>query len=87
MQFVSCLLSGFMVGLMVTSSKKAYAIYCVTQVCCMQSPCPCSKPLLTHASAEDTQTLKGRSGSVSVGSPSAYRFCLIPLSISGRYGV
>ena len=32
---------------------------CHTQVCCTQSPCPCSRPLLTHASAGDTQTLKG----------------------------
>ena len=80
LQFVSHLLSGFMVGLMVTSSKKAYAIYCVTQVCCMQSPHPCSKPLLTHASAGDTQTLKGRSGSVSVGSlgPGAHRVLFEP---------
>ena len=29
---------------------------CHTQVCCTQSPCPCSRPLLTHTSAEDTQT-------------------------------
>ena len=41
---------------------------CHTQVCCTQSPCPCSRPLLTCAYAGDTQTLKGRSGSVSVGS-------------------
>ena len=31
-------------------------------------PRPCGRPLLTHTSARDTQTLKGRSGSVSVGS-------------------
>ena len=30
---------------------------CHTQVCCTQSPCPCSRPLLTHTSAGDTQTL------------------------------
>ena len=41
---------------------------CHTQVCCAQSPCPCSRPLLTRTSTGDTQTLKGRSGSVSVGS-------------------
>ena len=29
---------------------------CHTQVCCTQSPCPCSRPLLTHTFAEDTQT-------------------------------
>ena len=57
-----------MVELMVTSSKRAYATYCMTKVCCSQSPCPWSRPLLTHASAGDTQTLKGRFGSVSVGS-------------------
>ena len=29
---------------------------CHTQVCCTQSPCPCSRPLLTHTSSGDTQT-------------------------------
>ena len=62
------LLYGSVVGLMATSSKRAYATRCVTQVCCTQSPCLCGRPLLTHTSAGDTQTLKGRSGSVSVGS-------------------
>ena len=57
-----------MVGLMVTSSKKAYATCCVTLVRCIQSPCPCSRPQLTCTCIGDTQTLKGRSGSVSVGS-------------------
>ena len=56
-----------MVGLMAPSSKRAYAIHWMTQVCSIQSPCPCGRPLLTHASAGDIQTLKGRSGSVSVG--------------------
>ena len=41
---------------------------CMTQVCCSQSPCPHSRPLLTPTCTGDTQTLKGRSGSVSVGS-------------------
>ena len=59
---------------------------CHTQVCCTQSPCPCGRPLLTCTSPEDTQTLKGRSGSVSVGSlgPVCTRFCLSPPSISVR---
>ena len=52
---------------MAPSSKRAYAIHWMTQVCSIQSPCPCGRPLLTHASAGDIQTLKGRSGSVSVG--------------------
>ena len=56
---------GSIVGLMVTSSKRAYAI---TQVCCIQSSCPCGRPLLTH-----TSTLKGRSGLVSVGSPAVHK--------------
>ena len=42
---------------------------CHIQVCCTQSPCPCSRPLLTCNSIGDTQTLKDRSGSVSVESP------------------
>ena len=29
---------------------------CHTQVYCIQSPCPCSRLLLTHTSAGDTQT-------------------------------
>ena len=29
---------------------------CYTQVCCIQSPCPCSSPLLTRTSTGDTQT-------------------------------
>ena len=39
---------------------------------CSQSPCPCGGPLLTCASAGDTQTLKGRSGSVSCGVPGSW---------------
>ena len=51
---------------------------CPTQVCCTQSPCPCSRPLLTHTSTGDTQTLKGRSGSVSVGSPGVHKVLFEP---------
>ena len=57
-----CLLSSSMVGLMCHTS----------QVCCSQSPCPCGRPLLTHASAENTQTLKGRFVSVCCGMPSSW---------------
>ena len=46
---------------------------CHTQVCCSQSPCPWGSPLLTHNSTGDTQTLKVRSGLVSVGSPGAHK--------------
>ena len=62
---------------------------CHTQVCCTQSPCPCGRPLLTHTSIGDTQTLKGRSGSVSVGSlgPGVHKVSLSPLSVSGGNGV
>ena len=56
---------------------------CHTQVCCTQSPCPCGRPLLTHTSTGDTQSLKGRSGSVSVGSLVCTMFCLNP-PISGE---
>ena len=67
LQFVGCLLSGSMVGLKATSSKRVYATYCVSQVCCSQSLCPHHRPLLACTSTGDTQTLKRRSGSVSVG--------------------
>ena len=36
------------------------------EVCCTQNPCPCSRPLLRCTYMGDTQTLKGRCGSVSV---------------------
>ena len=80
----SCVSSGSsMVGLMVTSSKRAYAIL---WVCCTQNHCPYGSPLLTVPPQE---TLKHSSGSVSVGflGPGAHKVCLSPLSICGRYGV
>ena len=79
-QFVGCLLSGSMVGLTCYPS----------QVCFSQSSCPRSRPLLTCSSAGDTQTLKGRSGSVSCGVPGSWctqGFCLNPPRVSGGYGV
>ena len=51
---------------------------CRTQVCCTQSSCCCSRPLLTHTSTGDTHTLKGRSGSVSVGSPGEHKILFEP---------
>ena len=77
----SCISSGgSMVGLMMTSSRRAYATCFTTQVCYTQSPCPCSRPLLTYISTGDTQTLKGRSGSDSVGSlgPGAHKVLFEP---------
>ena len=41
-------------------------------------PLPYSRPLLTHISAGDTETLKGRSGSVSVGSPGVHKVLFEP---------
>ena len=43
---------------------------CHAQVCCIQSPCPCSSPLLTWTSAGDTQT----------------QFCLNLCGVSGSWG-
>ena len=51
---------------------------CRTQVCCTQSPCPCGSPLLTRTSTGDAQTLKGRSGSVSVESPGVHKVLFEP---------
>ena len=61
-----------MVGLMKISSKMAYA----TPRSGTQSPCPCSRPLLTHTSTGDTKTLKGKSDTVSVGSAGV--LCFVP---------
>ena len=72
--------------LMVILSKTVYATHCMTQVCCSQSSFPQGRPLLTHASAEDTQTLKGRSGSVYVCSlgPGAHKALSPQASLMGR---
>ena len=51
---------------------------CHTHVYCTQSPCPRGRPLLTRTSTGDTQTLKHRSGSVSVGSPGVHKVLLEP---------
>ena len=42
---------------------------CRTQVCCTQSPCPCSSPLLTRTSTGDAQT----------------QFCLSLCGVSGSW--
>ena len=41
-------------------------------------PLPLRRPPLTHTSAGNTQTLKGRSGSVSAGSPGAHKVLFEP---------
>ena len=51
---------------------------CDTQVCCTQTPWPCGRPLLTCTAAGDSQALKGRSGSVSVGSPGRHKVLFEP---------
>ena len=53
---------------------------CHTELCCTQSPCPCGRPLQTHTSTGDPQTLKGRSGSVLVGclGPGAHKVLFEP---------
>ena len=65
LQFVGCVLGGSMVGL----------TCCASQVCCSQIPCPCGRPLLTHASAGDIQTLKAGLAQSLVGSlgPGAHK--------------
>ena len=50
---------------------------CHTQLC-TQRPWPCGRPLLTRTAAGDSQTLKGRSGSVSVGSPGVHKVLFEP---------
>ena len=85
----SCVSSGSpMVGLLATSSKRAYAI--------PKSPAPshtqgCSIPLPLWQSTADLYLHRRHSNtvlSVSVGSlgPGVHKVCLISLSISGRNG-
>ena len=83
-QVVGCLLSYCMVGLMVTSSKRTYATCHASQDFCSQSPCPhvATADLCVHRSkAGLAQSLWGLWVQVHT------RFCLSPLSVSGRYGV
>ena len=56
---------------------------CHTQVCCTQSPCPCSRPLLTHPSAGDTQ-IQFRVSLCGISGSWCTQVCLSPLS---GYGV
>ena len=52
--------------------------FCHTsRVCCSQSPCLHTRSLLTCASAGDTQTLKGRSGSISCGDHCSFPWVLV----------
>ena len=74
---MGCLLSVSVMGLMATSSKRAYATCCMTQVCCSQSRCPCSWPLLTCSSAGDTQR-QVRSVSVGPLGPGAHKVLFEP---------
>ena len=67
LQFVDRPSSSSVVGLMATSSKRTCTTCCASQHCYCQCSCPRGRPLLTHASADDPPTLKGRSGSVSCG--------------------
>ena len=77
----SCVSSGSsMVGLMATSSKRAYA---TPRSTAPRTPAPAA----VHCRPIPLQeTLKHSSGSVSVGSldPGVHKVCLSPLSVSGR---
>ena len=70
---------GSMVGLRATSSKRLCDLGS-----CTQSPSPCSRPLMTHASAGDPNT--GVAQSLwGLWVLEHARFCLSPSSIYGRY--
>ena len=51
---------------------------CHTQVCCTQSPCPCSSPLLTCTSAGNTQTVLSLCGVTSLLDPGAHKVLFVP---------
>ena len=59
---------------MVTFSKRAYATH---RIAAPRAPAPAAG-YLSHTPTGDTQTLKGRSGSVSVGSPDAHKVLFEP---------
>ena len=74
---------GSMVGLMMTSSKRAYTI---ARYATPRAPAPAA----VHCwPIPPQETPKHSFVSVSVGSlgPGAHKVCLSPLSISGKYGV
>ena len=81
-----CVSSGSsMVELMVTPPRGFMpypSLLHPAQVCCTQSPCPCSSLLLTCTSTGDTQAQFCLSFCRVSGS-----WCLSPLSDSGGYGV
>ena len=72
-----------MVGLIVTSSKRAYA---TPRSAAPRAPAPAAVHCRPITSQE---TLKHSSVSVSVGSlgPGVHKVCLSPLSVSGGYGI
>ena len=70
----SCVSSGgSMVGIMVTSSKRAYT---TPRSAASRAPAPVAGHCCN--SIGDTQTLKGRSGSVSVGTPGVLKVLFEP---------
>ena len=86
LQFVSHLAGSSIGQLIAVFSKRTYATLWLPG---LLLPEPHGRPLLTHASAEDPQTLKDRSGSVSGGGHCTFplvllcrRFCLCPSGIS-----
>ena len=87
LQFVSRLLGGSKVGLNGYLLPEDLCYMPRLPGLLLLEPLSLQQATVTHASSGDTQTLKGRSGSVSVGSPGAHQVCLSPLSISGGYGV
>ena len=89
LHFMGHLPDSFIGGLTATSFKRTHATHRTSQDCCCQSPCPYERPLLTCASSGDTQHSKtGLAQSLwGLWVLVHTRFCLSPLSISGRYGV
>ena len=79
-----CVNSGSSVlGLMVTSSKRAHAI---PRSAALRAPAPCGRPLLPHTSTGDKHSKAGLTQSL-WGLLVCTRFCLSLPSISGGYGV
>ena len=77
-----------MMGLIVISSKRAYATCCMTHSAAVRSTVSTADLFLhrrRHSIGGDTQTLKGRSGSVSVGplGPGSHKVLFEPSFLAG----
>ena len=64
----------------VTYFQRLMPVCCGSQVCCIQCPWHCGRPLSTHISIRDFWTLTGKSGSVFSGVTAPFSWVLVHTS-------